>query len=426
MLKTLFPGIPLIGLTATSTARITEDCCKMLGMERSLVFRAPFNRPNLYYEVRTKPDSQEACVQELADLLSGEFAGQSGIIYTLSIKDAETLAESLSSRGLRVAPYHANLPSSTRSKVHRKWLSGAYQAVSATIAFGMGIDKPDVRFVIHHCVSKSMENYYQESGRAGRDDAPARCLVYYRMGDIFRVSPMVFTERTGLEKLYGMMAFCANYRRCRRGVIAEHFGEAWEGPDPESAGRSGGCCDVCSGNAAGRTLPCFPELAQAALRGVEQAARTQDAKLTALKLSAVLLGKGEARYRVKGWTKGPELDRLEVEHALSALIMEGYLKEDFHFTPYTTISYLVAGPRRLDAEGARALGEAVYVPVTLSPAKKAKKSRAKKRDRTDDNKDEEAGQEHQQGAKGGSGSSKKAKDEVNSALFELVCVSDSD
>ena len=213
MVRNLCPKTPILGLTATCTSHVTEDVKKILAIQKAMVIKSPLNRPNLLYEVRAKPDNHEGCLDLLEKLLKNEFAGQSGIIYTLSIKDVETLTRDLRGRGLRVGAYHANLEADYRSSIHKKWLSGAYQAVIATIAFGMGIDKPDVRFVLHHCMSKSMENFYQESGRAGRDGLQAKCILLYKFMDIFRLSTMVFTEQTGLEKLYGIVAYGLNSSR---------------------------------------------------------------------------------------------------------------------------------------------------------------------------------------------------------------------
>nr|CAD7460401.1 unnamed protein product [Timema tahoe] len=169
VLKSMFPEVPILGLTATATTQVIVDTQKMLNIQGCLVLKATFNRPNLYYEVRPKPSVQKECLDELADLLKVRYAGKSGIIYSTSIKDCEDLMQDLRNRGLRVGCYHAQLEPSLRSKVHVKWMSGEYQAVVATIAFGLGIDKPDVRFVIHHSLSKSMENFYQVSSAKHTD-----------------------------------------------------------------------------------------------------------------------------------------------------------------------------------------------------------------------------------------------------------------
>ncbi|XP_015685899.1 ATP-dependent DNA helicase Q1-like, partial [Protobothrops mucrosquamatus] len=131
-----------------------------------------------------------------------------GIIYCFSQKDAEQVTMSLQKLGIKAGTYHANMEPKDKSRVHKRWCANEIQVVVATVAFGMGIDKPDVRFVIHHSMSKSMENYYQESGRAGRDDQRADCILYYGFGDIFRISTMVVMENVGQQKLYGMVSYC--------------------------------------------------------------------------------------------------------------------------------------------------------------------------------------------------------------------------
>ena len=352
VMRSLFPNVPIMGLTATITSSVCDDVKGILNMGQStpcLKFKASFNRPNLYYEVRLKPDSQEEVTATLHELLTQEFSGQSGIIYTLSIKDTESLSADLKIRGIKCGPYHAQLDAEHRSKVHRKWLCGDYQLVIATIAFGMGIDKPNVRFVIHHSISKSMENFYQESGRAGRDNELAKCIVFYRLADVFRISPMVFSEKTGLSKLYEMVAYCnSSSAKCRRQIISDHFDEKWENTDCNNM------CDNCDSRA-NDMLQCdekinVNEWANAAILILNQA-KSGDIKVTANKLIDALLCKGQSNLKLNGWSKPSchsipkDVERYFVEAIVSNMLIDRYLREDFHFTPYSTISYILPKSR---------------------------------------------------------------------------------
>ncbi|TRY68473.1 hypothetical protein TCAL_09653 [Tigriopus californicus] len=364
VMKSLFPKVPILGLTATATSTVTEDTQKILNLKDCLVFKAAFNRANLFYEVRAKPSNTEDCIRELVQMLSEEFRNQSGIIYTLTIKDVETLAKDLKTQGIKAAPYHASLEAKQRSQTHRKWLSAEIQVVVATIAFGMGIDKPNVRFVIHHSISKSMENFYQESGRAGRDDQPAKCIAYYKFSDIFRISTMVFTEQTGLEKLYGIVAYCNNLDRCRRSIIADHFGEVWERAD------CNGMCDICQNQDNQTDLEDVGVYVEAVVQILDQAATT-DSKMTALKLVNALLGRGEGKFKVLGW-KPKDLSTDKAERIISKMLLEGYLKEDFAFTPYSTISYIILGRRTIQGRSHQ-----WRFPKAASPLPKVKRQSTK-------------------------------------------------
>ncbi|XP_071532180.1 ATP-dependent DNA helicase Q1-like isoform X2 [Panulirus ornatus] len=259
IMRKMFSGTPILGLTATATSKVIQDIQKILDIQGCLVLKASFNRPNLFYE-----------------------------------------------------------------------------AVVATIAFGMGIDKPDVRFVIHHCISKSMENFYQESGRAGRDGKLAKCIIFWRFADLTRQSTMVFTEQTGLENLYGLISYCLDSHRCRRNIIAEHFDERWETADCQSM------CDHCRTPRETKNLD-TTKYGEHILMILTKAT-SMDQKLTGQKLIDLFMGKGPTKLRIKEATAAG-LSRDRAENIVAFFLVDGFLREDFHFTPYNTISYIVPGPK---------------------------------------------------------------------------------
>ncbi|XP_034174377.1 ATP-dependent DNA helicase Q1 isoform X1 [Osmia lignaria lignaria] len=336
ILKSMFPGVPILGLTATAPAKIIVDVQKMLDIQGCLVLRATFNRPNLFYEVRRKPADKSTCLAMIENLLKTRFKDKSGIIYTTTIKDAEQLTTDLRSLDLKVGCYHAMLEPQYRSEVYSKWISGNYQAVVATIAFGLGIDKPDVRFVIHHCISKSMENFYQESGRAGRDGRKSACIVLYRLPDVFKLSTMVFQDKVGLQNLYKMLAYCLDLTSCRRSLIATHFEETWTESDCAEM------CDHCRKRKEKKEVNIAPYCRQ--LYEIMTKAVQSETRLTALKLTDAWYGKGATTLRVHS-IPVPKFTRESGEAIVGHLLVNGYLQEDFHFSAYSTISYLKRGPK---------------------------------------------------------------------------------
>jgi ATP-dependent DNA helicase RecQ len=233
-----FPAVPVIALTATATEKVREDILAQLELRRAQTFLASLNRANLTYLVQAKKDAFSA----LLGLLQ-KHKDEPAIVYCFSRKDTEALAADLSAQGLKALPYHAGLDNATRKENQEKFIRDEVPIIAATIAFGMGIDKPDIRLIVHHDLPKSLEGYYQETGRAGRDGLPSECVLFYSYGDkikqdffIDRIEDTVERENAR-QKLAQVIQFC-ELQTCRRKFLLEYFGEKW--PEENCGG-----CDVC-------------------------------------------------------------------------------------------------------------------------------------------------------------------------------------
>ncbi len=279
---------PLIALTATATPKVQLDIQKNLGMNDASVFKSSFNRPNLYYEIRPKNDVDRDIIRFIK-----QKEGRSGIIYCLSRKKVEELAELLVANGVKALPYHAGMDAATRAKNQDDFLMERADVIVATIAFGMGIDKPDVRFVIHYDIPKSLEGYYQETGRAGRDGGEGHCLAFYSYKDIqklekFMQGKPIAEQEIGKLLLQETVSY-AESSMCRRKTLLHYFGEDYT---EDNCGN----CDNCRN-------PKPKVDARAALKMALEALRDIGDKFKADYLVNVLVGKTTALIKSYGHNK---------------------------------------------------------------------------------------------------------------------------
>ncbi|KAG6556304.1 hypothetical protein Mapa_002246 [Marchantia paleacea] len=347
VLKQRFPSVPLMALTATATMSVKEDVVQALGLKDCVIFRQTFNRPNLRYSVVPK---SKKVMEDIDKFIRENHRNESGIIYCLSRMDCERMAEKLKELGHRVAFYHGQMEPDERNLVQRQWSKDEVHIICATVAFGMGINKPDVRFVIHHSVPKSIEGYHQESGRAGRDNLPASCILYYNYGDYIRVKHMLtqgaaeqntagynnnrqsfnptsnasIQLTTNLENLLRMVGYCENEVDCRRSLQLAHFGEL-----NFNASSCKGTCDNCA-----RSVSVVEEDVSEVAKQIVELVKQMGQRFSLSHILDVFRGSLNAQIKKFQHEKlelhgaGKKFSKGEAERILHRLVFENVLRED--------------------------------------------------------------------------------------------------
>ncbi|GAB0133651.1 pre-mRNA processing RNA-helicase [Epichloe bromicola] len=376
-----FPGVPVMALTATATQNVIVDIKHSLEMANCQVFSQSFNRPNLYYEVQPKTSNSNA-TETIASLIMAKYHSVTGIVYTISRKQAEEVAGTLSGHGITARHYHAGIDPKDKVEVQTSWQKGEIKVVVATIAFGMGIDKPDVRFVVHHGLPHSLEGYYQETGRAGRDGKPSDCILFYGKSDIRVLKKMIAggdgndqQKERQMVMLNRVAAFCDNKSDCRRTEVLRYFGEDF------MPGQCQKSCDNCQAGLVFEQQD-FSTYAIAAIQVVKAQRR-----LTASQCADILLGKkypnSEERLSDEQYGIAKGLMKHEVVRVIDKLSAEKAFHELNVVGNYgVAIQYLEIGSTaRLFLSGQRKLMLTIQVKEGMGPRvskPKPKKSTKKK------------------------------------------------
>ncbi|PYH37379.1 RecQ family helicase MusN [Aspergillus neoniger CBS 115656] len=375
-LRNQLPGVPMMALTATATENVKVDVIHNLKMEGCEVFSQSFNRPNLTYEVRIKKKGTEV-LASIADTIKTSYANKSGIVYCLSRKTCEKVASGLrDDYRIKAEHYHAGMDSGERAKIQQAWQAGRTHVIVATIAFGMGIDKPDVRFVIHHSIPKSLEGYYQETGRAGRDGKRSGCYLYYCYKDSSTISSMIDKGEGSKQQknrqrqmLHNVVQYCENRSDCRRVQILAYFNEYFRRQDCNAS------CDNCKSDSVFE-LHDFSQYAASAIKVVRHFQSIED-KVTLSYCVNIFRGsvkrfRSPQHRQAPGYGDGSDLELGEAERLFHRLLGEGALVEENVVNGSKfAIQYIKVGRRAADFESGRCK---LKLDVRVSPNGKAKKS----------------------------------------------------
>ncbi|KAG8954861.1 hypothetical protein FRC04_010344 [Tulasnella sp. 424] len=433
ILRQLFPDVPIMALSATCPPQVLQDLLRTLNMRQvvdgrqanlhdTCYFSAPLYRKNLHYKVVSKPSAKSDTIKAIADYILQHHKDDTGIIYCLSRKEAQEVADDLANitnGQIKTGVYHAEVGDSAKERLHIQWREGKVKVVCATIAFGLGIDKGDVRFVIHHSMSKSLEGFYQESGRAGRDGKDADCILYFRAQDASRLAALTAGEKEAKSKLHAILRFALDKVKCRKIAFAEYFSAAtslslssWNGNGSTFVDRCGHC-DNC-------TRPPESNVQQDVTLEAWKLCKVLDevdgsrGRLTITTLAALARGNGGGTFDVQEGGKGKRrkskaeatidlhalcggkittLSRDDTENLIVQLLVAGYMKETYNSTAYNITAYVAPGGQsirltRLSLDKVQSgAGERVHMLIPPKPTKaKAPKSSGKGSNEATENK----------------------------------------
>ncbi|XP_065639917.1 recQ-like DNA helicase BLM isoform X2 [Hydra vulgaris] len=367
MLRSNYKNVPVMALTATATPRVQKDILNQLCMNNPEIFIQSFNRVNLQYFVVSKSKNT---LNDMVNKIKTEFDNKSGIIYCFARRDCDYVANYLISSGITAAAYHAGLNDNERSNVHESWLKNKFKVVCATIAFGMGIDKADVRFVFHYTIPKSVEGYFQESGRAGRDGLKSVCILYYQYSDMHRIRRLIESDsdanketlKVHIDNLYRVVQYCENKIDCRRAQQIQYFGER-DFDSSQCKQNTSTTCDNCSNNTQVQKED-VSEDAKIIVQGVNKIAhngnfnyrkplREPANQLTLIQYIDIFLGKANIKSKAYEncllYNKGERYQRNDAERLFRSLVLNRILSEELVIGIHKqVISYTKLGPRAIE------------------------------------------------------------------------------